>query len=281
MRSNVRARLSRTDGYPSWLLLHSAGEILVLCIQDEDAISGAGWWGMMHDNDNKPRNIAAIYVETNGAYFNQAGIDPWDEARDARLYRGPYPVIAHPPCQRWGKLWAGQPLFIKQTGVRKVKGDDGGCFAAALAAVRRWGGVLEHPWQSHPWQSHAWPHYGLNMPSRKGGWITADFHGGWTCCVEQGKYGHYARKPTLLYAFGVTLPELEWGHSEMQLDPAVVERMGLKRAKRLGEVGARGGGKNSTPRIHTPAPFHDLLISMARSVSPPANDNKQAETDVA
>lgn len=55
-------------------------------------------------------------------------------------------------------------------------------------------------------------------------------------------------------------------HREPNLDPAVVERMGLKRAKRLGEVGARGGGQNSTPRIHTPAPFRSLLIDMARSV---------------
>jgi hypothetical protein len=51
--------------------------------------------------------IAALFVETNGAYFNIPGIDPWDEARDAKKYSGPYPVIAHPPCQRWGKMWMG------------------------------------------------------------------------------------------------------------------------------------------------------------------------------
>lgn len=205
--------------------------------------------------------IAALYVEADGAYSNLPGVDPWDEARDARLYDGPHPVVAHPPCQRWGKMWFGQPLTVKATGVRKIKGDDGGCFKAALASVRKFGGVLEHPWQSH-----AWPHFGLNTPARSGGWIAADFEGGWTCCVEQGQYGHYARKPTLLYAVGCDLPELIWGHTEARLDPAVVERMGLKRAKRLGEVGARGGGTDSTPRIHTPAPFRDLLIAMARSV---------------
>jgi hypothetical protein len=204
--------------------------------------------------------IAALYVETGGAYSGLEGVDPWDEARDARKYAGPWPVVAHPPCQRWGKLWAGQPLWIKRTGERKLKGDDGGCFAAALAAVRRWGGVLEHPWQSH-----AWPHFGLNTPPRHGGWITADFEGGWTCCVEQGRYGHYARKPTMLYACGTDLPELRWGKGKPRLDPAVVERMGLARAKRLGEVGARGGGTDSTPRIHTPPAFRDLLISIARS----------------
>ena len=71
----------------------------------------------------------------------------------------------------------------------------------------------------------------------------------------------------MLYAVGTRLPDLDWGISEAKLDPAVVERMGIKRARRLGEVGARGGGTNSTPRIHTPAKFRDLLIDMARSVA--------------
>lgn len=204
--------------------------------------------------------IAALYVEAGGSYFNLPGVDPWDEKRDARLYNGPHPIVAHPPCQRWGKLWAGQPLHIKRTGERKIKGADGGCFASALAAVRRWGGVIEHPWGSH-----AWSHFGLNKPPRSGGWIAADFEGGWTCCVEQGRYGHYARKPTMLLAHHVDLPELDWGIGSPRLDPAIIERMGLKRAKRLGEVGGRGGGTNSSPRIGTPAPFRDLLISISRT----------------
>jgi len=214
--------------------------------------------------------ISALYVQTNGCYFNLDGVDPWDEAKDAREYNGPYPVVAHPPCQRWGKFWAGQPLFIKQTGIRKVKGDDNGCFEAALNSIRKWGGILEHPWQSH-----AWPHFNLEVPKRTGGWIKADEYGGYTCCVEQGRYGHYARKPTLLYAVGTDLPELNWGKSEMRLDPAVVERMGLKRAKRLGEVAAKGGGTNSTPRIHTPKAFQDLLINIAKTARNRNNNGKK------
>ena len=46
--------------------------------------------------------IAALYVEKNGAYYGLDGVDPWDEERDARKYAGPWPVVAHPPCQRWG-----------------------------------------------------------------------------------------------------------------------------------------------------------------------------------
>lgn len=122
------------------------------------------------------------------------------------------------------------------------------------------GGILEHPEQSH-----AWAHFGLNEPPRKGGWICADFYRGWTCCIEQGRYGHYARKPTWLYAVDCKLPELDWGKGPSRLDPKVVARMGLKRAKRLGEVGGRGGGKDSAPRVGTPPPFRDLLLSIARS----------------
>lgn len=206
--------------------------------------------------------IAALYVETNGCYFGLPDVDPWDRKRDARMYDGPWPVISHTPCQRWGKLWAGQPLFIKRTGIRKIKGDDGGCFEHSLRVVRQFGGVIEHPWGSH-----AWPHFNLNTPPREGGWIVADFHGGWTCCVEQGRYGHHARKPTMLYAVGCDLPELEWGESVMRLDPEIVARIGLKRAKRRGEVASKGGGVDSAPRIGTPELFRDLLLSMARSVN--------------
>ena len=206
-------------------------------------------------------NIAALFVDPAGPYANLPGVDCWGEERDARLYAGPSPVVAHPPCQRWGKMWFGQPLTVKRTGIRKKKGDDGGCFASALESVRKFGGVLEHPWGSH-----AWKHFGIPVPPREGKWIQAGVFGEWTCCVEQGQYGHYARKPTLLFTAGLTPPELRWGHTEAKYDPAVVARMGLKRAKRLGEVGARGGGTDSSPRIHTPPQFRDLLIGMARSV---------------
>lgn len=217
-------------------------------------------------------NIAALYVESGGSYFSQPSVDPWDEARDARQYAGPWPVVAHPPCQRWGKLWAGQPLWIKRTGERKVKGDDGGCFEAALDAVRRFGGVLEHPWGSH-----AWPHFGLTVPPRKGGWVWADGHGyvppgvrgGWTCCVEQGRYGHYARKPTLLLVYGLEardLPELHWGIGEAVFPPEAVAKYGLAKCKRAGELAFRGGGKDNSHRIGTPPEFRDLLISLARLV---------------
>lgn len=30
--------------------------------------------------------IAALFVETDGCYFGIDGVDPWDQARDARQY---------------------------------------------------------------------------------------------------------------------------------------------------------------------------------------------------
>lgn len=206
--------------------------------------------------------VAALFIESGGSYFGLPGVDPWDEARDARLYDGPWPVVAHPPCQRWGKFWAGQPLWIARTGERKVKGDDGGCFAHALAMVRQCGGVLEHPWGSH-----AWPHFGLTVPPREGGWVQADGFLGWTCCVEQGRYGHYARKPTLLYAVGTDLPALRWGKSEPQFPAWAVEKYGLAYCKRAGELAFKGGGKDSHHRIGTPPEFRDLLLGMARTAA--------------
>lgn len=202
--------------------------------------------------------IAALYVRTGGCYYGLDNIDPWDETRDARLYGGPYAVIAHPPCQRWGKFWAGSPPHISRTGQRKIKGDDGGCFAAALASVRKWGGVLEHPYMSY-----AWPHFGIPKPHRLGGWIpTGD--GGFTCCVEQGRYGHYGRKPTYLLTYGINdLPELSWGKSEPNIPQWAVDRYGLKKSLQMGELAFKWGND----RIDTPLQFRDLLISMANQVN--------------
>jgi hypothetical protein len=198
--------------------------------------------------------IAALFVETGGCYFGLPEVDPWDEARDARQYAGPWPVVAHPPCERWGRYWGGAPT----TWPRLKLGDDGGCFHEALASVRAWGGVLEHPADSR-----AWEHFRLAKPPRSGGWIKADDFGR-TCCVEQGWYGHMARKATWLYAVGTPLPELKWGSSGQRLPAYAVERYGYEKARRIGVMAAVGGKDKTRIRNATPIEFRDLLISMVR-----------------
>lgn len=201
--------------------------------------------------------IAALFVHRDGPYYGLPDVDPWDEARDARLYMGPHPVVAHPPCQRWGRYWHGGP----SARVPRKRGDDGGCFESALAAVRRFGGILEHPEASS-----AWGHFGLNSPPRHGGWIAADFEGGWTCCVEQGHYGHPARKATWLYAHGVDTPSLIWGPcpKRARLDEGFHSAEERRRAVKTGIVQRL----SARQRIVTPIPFRDLLLSIARTARP-------------
>jgi hypothetical protein len=203
--------------------------------------------------------IAALFVERGGCYWNLDGVDAWDISRDARLYAGPHPVVAHPECQRWGRYHGGSPCKPYQYKL----GDDGGIFAAALAAVRRFGGVLEHPKDSH-----AWAHFGLNKPPREGGWVKADDCGGWTCCVEQGFYGHLANKPTWLYATNVDLPQLRWGKGEQRIHPRALELHGYEKARRIGMMAMVGGKDKTRIRNATPPDFRDVLLSIARSYKP-------------
>jgi hypothetical protein len=188
--------------------------------------------------------IAALFVQEGGAYYGIDGVEPWPESRDARRYRGPWPVVAHPPCERWSRL---APLAALR-GAEPV-GYDGGCFMAALDAVRQWGGILEHPEASY-----AWAEFGLLRPGPEG-W-TRSIDGGWVCRVEQGWYGHPARKASWLYAYGVDyLPSLRWG-------PSVTGFV-------VGKT--KGAGRDRLPempknqRSVTPTAFRDLLLSIARS----------------
>ena len=202
--------------------------------------------------------IAALFVETDGCYFGIDGVDPWDQARDARHYAGPWPVVAHPPCQRWGRFWHGSTRKPHQFKL----GDDDGCFAHAFFSVWTWGGVLEHPCDSH-----AWKHFGLTPPERFAGWQRAGRRGLMTCYVEQGHYGHMSRKPTwLLASSGCDLPDLDWSKGEQRLHPTALARYGYAKARRIGMTAMVGGKDKTKIRNATPLPFRDVLLSIARSV---------------
>lgn len=192
--------------------------------------------------------IAALYVETNGCYYGLPDVDPWDIVRDARLYEGPHPVVAHPPCDRWCQM---APVNQKRYG-HKI-GDDGGCFAAALNAVRTWGGVLEHPALTL-----AWPAFDLPRPSY-GGWLRT-FCGGWVAHVDQRNYGHRATKGTWLYAFGVDPPPMHWRKGDK---PEAWISTDRPRAE-LAALGIAQLSKREAKA--TPQEFRDALIGIARSV---------------
>lgn len=200
--------------------------------------------------------IAALYVEKNGCYYGLPDVDPWDIDRDARRYQGPHPIVAHPPCQRWGRFSEGS--MTKKT---EKTGDDNGCFAAALASLFRFGGVLEHP--AH---SKAWDVFGLRKPVAGAGWQRSDMghpsNGYWVCCVEQGHYGHKARKKTWLIVVGPKPPELIWGPCEQRLPEKRLAERGYESARRCGMI----ANMYSKHRQRTPPEFRDLLLTIARSV---------------
>jgi hypothetical protein len=181
--------------------------------------------------------VAALYVETDGVYYGLDDVDPWDEARDARLYAGPWPVVAHPPC-KWHSI-------MSNCRPELAKGNDGGCFAAALRAVRDFGGVLEHPALSRAWKT-----FNLARPADRG-WTGCIGDPGWTCEVDQFHYGHRANKRTWLYYCGeADPPALEWSWAKRS--PITVRNDG-------------GGGRDQ--RSRTPVAFRDVLLDMARSAS--------------
>ncbi len=204
--------------------------------------------------------IAALFVDRRGPYWGRDDVDAWDIERDARDYAGPYSVLAHPPCDRFGRYWSGGPS-VK---VRRELGDDGGCFASALASVRRYGGVVEHPEASHAWRI-----FGILTPPKTGGWLFVGgySHDAWTCCVEQGHYGHPARKATWLYYDGPQPPDLIWGPSSgVRLDEGFHSKAERDAARAAGRAPIKR--LSTTQNIVTPAPFAELLISLARSARP-------------
>ena len=149
-----------------------------------------------------PFRVVALFVQPDGCYANLPWVDAWPQERDARKYDGDLPVVAHPPCQLWGNLAAVN--YSRWGGEHNRPGNDAGCFAAAVKAVRRCGGVLEHPANSKAFRAH-----GITEPATMG-WQRVTC-GGWVCEVWQSAYGHRANKKTWLYYYGENPPaELKW-----------------------------------------------------------------------
>lgn len=199
---------------------------------------------------NASTTVAALFVDEGGVYDGLPDVEVWGITRDARLYSGPHPVVAHPPCERWGRYAGGSPRW----GRRFTPGDDGGCFASALESVLRWGGILEHPAQSRAFRAH-----GLASPERGGYWWPArdDSAPLWVAWTHQGSFGHRAVKPTWLLATGRRPDPLPW-------DLGGPRPRGVRADGRL--QAARGDVENLSKRQRraTPPAFRDLLLAIAR-----------------
>ncbi len=183
--------------------------------------------------------MAALYVDPRGPYMNMEGVDPWPESRDAKLYAGPDPVVAHPPCGPWGRLsW----FCTKQ---------DASCGPRAVEQVQTLGGVLEHPEFSSLWRECNLPELG-EFP---------DQHGGRTVTVDQVWWGHKCRKRTWLYVVGVGLSDIWQSITEtadLSAEPTHVIST-TRGASALPELTIK------RERALTPPAFAEWLVSLARS----------------
>lgn len=126
-------------------------------------------------------SVAVLFARADSNYKAMPGVDVWDAERDARRWPGGVPVVAHPPCRAWGTL----------RHMAKPRPDEKGLALFAIAQVRQFGGVLEHPVRST-----LWPVAGLPAVGELDAW------GGWTLPINQSDWGHRAEKGTLLYIVG-------------------------------------------------------------------------------
>ena len=134
--------------------------------------------------------IAILFARMDSNYKLLPDCDVWDIDRDARKWAGGCPVVAHPPCRAWSRL----------RHFAKPRPNEKDLARFAVAQVRKYGGVLEHPESSQLWVDQ-----GLPPPGKY------DEFGGWTLPIHQFWWGHRAQKKTWLYIVGckpMELPEI-------------------------------------------------------------------------
>ena len=127
-------------------------------------------------------DVAVLFARQDSIYKELPNCDVWDIERDARNWTGGCPIVAHPPCRAWGRLRT----------FAKPRPDEKDLARWAVAQIRRWGGVLEHPAGSTLWADQSLPYPGT----------TPDEHGGWTLAAPQKWWGHKAEKATWFYVVG-------------------------------------------------------------------------------
>ncbi len=189
--------------------------------------------------------VAVLFARADSVYKAIPECDVWDAERDARRWPGGAPVVAHPPCRAWGTLRA----------LAKPRPDEKELAVWAVAQVRKFGGVLEHPKRST-----LWPHCGLPAIGEK------DIFGGWTLPIFQSSWGHRAEKATLLYIVGCApaqIPDMPFVLGEASHVIASSGRRTDGSRMHRGDKGWRPE-VNKSEREHTPPALAEWLVALAR-----------------
>jgi len=128
------------------------------------------------------RRVAVLFAREDSIYKTMPDCDVWDIKRNALNWPGGMPIVAHPPCRLWGRLRTFANVI---TGEKELA-------PWAVEQVRKFGGVLEHPYKSTLWDAMSLPHPGI-----------IDKFQGWTIAIPQFWFGHKAYKRSWFYIVGV------------------------------------------------------------------------------
>ena len=206
-----------------------------------------------NDGLGRTRTVAALFARDDSVYKTLPNVEVYDMLRDARTYDGPWPVVAHPPCRAWGRL----------RHMANPRSDERNLARLAVALVREFGGVLEHPAASTLWTAQRLP-----APGQR------DCVGGWTLGITQHWWGHRATKATLLYIVGCEpkeippLPELRLGEGTH----VVAQDIRLPDGSRIGTGDPRKKPQiTHAEREHTPPELAFWLVALARRCSVRSN----------
>lgn len=174
-----------------------------------------------------------LFCRADSVYKDLPNADPWDMERDARRWPGGRACIAHPPCRAWGQLRA----------FAKPRPDEKELSLWAIAQVRQWGGILEHPARSTLWAAVQCAAPG-----------TADSAGGYLLGIHQHAFGHRAEKKTFLYIVGASPQQLPTIPYTMEEPTHVIQSR--KRSDYRPHT-------TKPEREHTPEPLARWLLQVA------------------
>jgi hypothetical protein len=178
--------------------------------------------------------VSVLYAESNSVYKMLPNCDVWDKERDARRWQGNEAIVTHPPCGQWGRLRTFARADI----------DEKSLAVLAVLAVRKYGGVLEHPKGSLLWK-----HCRLPEPGQYDRW------GGYTMPILQQWFGHRAEKATWLYIVGCPVDEL----------PSLPFVLGA--SEFVVQTKKKTGYRRHLPkkeRLSTPRPLAEWLLEVAK-----------------
>jgi len=181
------------------------------------------------------QQVAVLFARRDSIYKTLPGCDVYDADRDARTFEGGMPVVAHPPCRAWGRLRAFANPVPGEMNLGRL----------AVALVREFGGVLEHPAGSLLWRAQMIPLPGAER----------DQWHGWTLAAPQKWWGHKAEKASWFCIVGAApddLPSLP-----IVLGDAAYVVQSRKRSGHKPHI-------TKAEREHTPSDLARWLVETAR-----------------